>query len=52
MLNSRDTNQGLIKLLVDENVSDEMITRIIADFVMAAGDTVFLFKLSYLPLKV
>lgn len=40
MINSKDKNNGLIKKLVQEDLKDEMIARIVADFIIAAGDTV------------
>lgn len=40
MLHTKDAGDGLVKRLKDENMSDELITRIVADFVIAAGDTV------------
>ncbi|KAG7308546.1 hypothetical protein JYU34_005764 [Plutella xylostella] len=39
MLDHRNQSDGLIKKLSDENITDENIIRIAADFVMAAGDT-------------
>nr|BAM73861.1 cytochrome P450 [Bombyx mori] len=39
MLHTKDAGDGLVKRLKDENMSDELITRIVADFVIAAGDT-------------
>lgn len=40
ILDRRQENNGLIKRLCEENLSDEIITRIVSDFVIAAGDTV------------
>lgn len=40
MLTKRYDHNGLIKKLCDEDMSDVDITRIVADFVIAAGDTV------------
>lgn len=42
ILKKRYDNNGLIKKLCNENMSDEMIIRIITDFIIAAGDTVSL----------
>ncbi|KAM3965304.1 LOW QUALITY PROTEIN: cytochrome P450 family protein sad [Aphomia sociella] len=39
ILNKHRESNGLIKRLCDENVPDEDIKRIVADFVIAAGDT-------------
>ncbi|XP_045772799.1 cytochrome P450 315a1, mitochondrial [Maniola jurtina] len=39
MIRNKDRNNGLIKKLVQEGLEDEMITRIVADFIIAAGDT-------------
>lgn len=38
--NKKHFSNGLIKKLSDENVSDDTIIRLVADFVIAAGDTV------------
>lgn len=40
MLENRNKSNGLVKKMVDENVKSEDIIRIIADFIIAAGDTV------------
>lgn len=40
MLLKRHENNGLIHKLITENISDDMIIRIVADFIIAAGDTV------------
>lgn len=40
ILDRRQENNGLIKRLCEEKLSDEIITRIVSDFVIAAGDTV------------
>lgn len=40
MLQKTSETQGLLKKLHEENLSDEIITRLVADFVIAAGDTV------------
>lgn len=40
MLKKRGTNNGLVEKLYRDNIPDEIITRIAADFVIAAGDTV------------
>ncbi|KAI8436889.1 hypothetical protein MSG28_010330 [Choristoneura fumiferana] len=39
MLLKRDDNNGLVHKLLAENVSDNLIIRIVADFIIAAGDT-------------
>ncbi|KAG6452805.1 cytochrome P450 315a1, mitochondrial [Manduca sexta] len=39
ILNRRHENDGLIKRLCEDKMSDEDIIRIVADFVIAAGDT-------------
>ncbi|CAG9786808.1 unnamed protein product [Diatraea saccharalis] len=39
MLNKKEKNKGLIWKLCQEQMSDDTITRIVADFVIAAGDT-------------
>nr|UUA80965.1 shadow [Chilo suppressalis] len=39
MLNKKESNKGLIRKLCQEQMSDDTITRIVADFVIAAGDT-------------
>lgn len=43
ILDKRQENNGLIKRLCEDNLSDEVITRIVSDFVIAAGDTVCFF---------
>lgn len=40
LLSIQNLNKGLILKLKEENVPEEIITRIIADFIIAAGDTV------------
>lgn len=44
MLYSQDGN-GLINMLVQENITNEDIKRIIGDFVIAAGDTVLILSI-------
>lgn len=39
LTHEKDFSNGLIKKLCDENVSKESIIRIVADFIIAAGDT-------------
>ncbi|CAH2262843.1 jg9217 [Pararge aegeria aegeria] len=39
MIKNQDKNTGLIKKLLEEDLEDEMIARIVADFIIAAGDT-------------
>ncbi|XP_049873126.1 cytochrome P450 315a1, mitochondrial [Pectinophora gossypiella] len=39
IINKKHDSNGLVAKLCDENISHDMITRIIADFVIAAGDT-------------
>lgn len=40
MLENKNKSNGLVKKMVDENIKNEDIIRIITDFIMAAGDTV------------
>lgn len=40
MINKKQPKDGLINLLIEENLKPEIIKRIIVDFVIAAGDTV------------
>lgn len=40
MIKNGDKSDGLINKLVAENIKNEDIIRIIADFIIAAGDTV------------
>ncbi|CAH1638272.1 unnamed protein product [Spodoptera littoralis] len=39
MINNKQPKDGLINLLIEENLKPEIIKRIIVDFVIAAGDT-------------
>ncbi|XP_053609196.1 cytochrome P450 315a1, mitochondrial-like isoform X2 [Plodia interpunctella] len=39
ILNKKQESDGLISKLCNENISDEDVTKIVADFVIAAGDT-------------
>lgn len=40
ILSNKHNTKGLIPKLRQDNMSDETITRVVADFVIAAGDTV------------
>lgn len=42
MVRNTDGNDGLIKKLLGENITNETITRIVGDFIIAAGDTVYI----------
>lgn len=43
MINKKQPKDGLINLLIEENLKPEIIKRIIVDFVIAAGDTVSIY---------